>query len=93
MFLTLDHINGEGARHREEVALHFGIIDSAGGGGRRSWNNSTLMHRWLKEQGYPPIVQVLCYNCNAGKYRNSGVCPHESRKESQESQESQASAV
>lgn len=24
--------------------------------------------------------QVLCHNCNCGKYRNGGICPHQEAK-------------
>ena len=34
------------------------------------------LYRWLKRAGYPPILQVLCANCNFGKRMNGGVCPH-----------------
>lgn len=35
----------------------------------------------LKNEGYPPGYQVLCMNCNHGKSRNGGVCPHHKVKE------------
>lgn len=31
---------------------------------------------WAIRNDYPPILQVLCMNCNHGKYRNGGKCPH-----------------
>lgn len=31
----------------------------------------------LIEAGFPPHMQVYCYNCNMGKARNGGVCPHQ----------------
>ena len=31
---------------------------------------------WAIRNDYPPILQVLCMNCNHGKYRNGGICPH-----------------
>lgn len=27
-------------------------------------------------QGCPDIFQVLCYNCNFGRAKNKGICPH-----------------
>jgi hypothetical protein len=60
-FLTMDHVNNDGAKHRRETP------DISGGLG---------LHRWLRRNGYPPGFQVLCYNCNLGKSRNKGVCPH-----------------
>ena len=35
-----------------------------------------VFYLWLKKQGYPPGYQVLCYNCNLGRARNQGICPH-----------------
>jgi hypothetical protein len=34
---------------------------------------------WLRRQGYPTGFQVLCYNCNLGRWRNGGSCPHQSK--------------
>ena len=34
------------------------------------------LYRDLIKQGFPPGFQVLCANCNHGKHRNHGVCPH-----------------
>lgn len=59
-FLTIDHINNDGHIHRKE-------INSRGGVG---------IYNWLKREGFPPGFQVLCYNCNMGKARNKGICPH-----------------
>lgn len=37
------------------------------------------LYRWLKKNSYPDGFQVLCMNCNLGKHRNGGVCPHQTR--------------
>ena len=55
-FLSIDHINNDGAKHKKKT-------------------NSNL-YRWLKKNDYPSGFQVLCMNCNCGKYRNGGICPH-----------------
>lgn len=60
LFLTFDHINGDGAAHRREMRL-----------------NSVELCSWLRKQGYPDDFRVLCFNCNCGRDRNGGVCPHE----------------
>ena len=60
-FLTIDHINNDGAKHRREI----------GRGGDQ-------IYSWLKEHNYPKGFQILCMNCNWGKARNKGVCPHNS---------------
>lgn len=37
------------------------------------------LYAQLRRQGYPDGFQLLCRNCNWGKYINGGVCPHRSR--------------
>lgn len=32
---------------------------------------------WLIREGFPDGFQTLCFNCNLGKARNGGVCPHQ----------------
>jgi len=61
-FLTLDHINNDGAAHRIKL---FGkrVV-----GGQRFYS-------WLKKNDYPADIQVLCFNCNIGK-NFLGFCPH-----------------
>ena len=44
-----------------------------GGGGER-------IYRWIVKNNYPLEIELLCSNCNIGKYRNNGVCPHKQRK-------------
>jgi hypothetical protein len=57
MFLTVDHVEGNGAAHRRLL-------------------RKTDMWGWLVSNNYPPGFQLLCFNCNAGQYRNGGRCPH-----------------
>ena len=56
-FLTIDHIEGKGAKHRRRIGTPH-------------------IYAWLIKNNYPEGFQVLCYNCNWGKYVNGGVCPH-----------------
>lgn len=37
------------------------------------------MYRWVIKNSFPPNLQLYCMNCNFGKARNGGVCPHEER--------------
>ena len=67
-FLTLDHINNDGAEHRRKIF---------GENGRRCGSGRTL-YLWIIRNNFPPIFQVLCSNCNWGKRMNDGICPHES---------------
>lgn len=61
-FLTIDHVHNNGAAHRRAL--------SQGRGGH-------VIHALLKKTGYPDGYQVLCFNCNDGRYFNGGRCPHE----------------
>lgn len=65
-FLTLDHINNDGAEHRKMI----------NGNPKKRGGNNCSMYRWIIKNNYPPILQVLCFNCNCGKKINGGVCPH-----------------
>lgn len=65
MFLTIDHVANDGAEMRQN-GTH-----SRGG---------TQFYQWLRKRGFPVGFQVLCMNCNVGKHRNGGVCPHQSGK-------------
>jgi len=62
-FLTIDHVDNNGAQERREMN-----INRAGGSDR-------LITKILKDN-FPGNYQILCYNCNCGKARNGGICPH-----------------
>jgi hypothetical protein len=62
-FLTIDHINNDGATHRRRIS-----------GRGRGYN--ARVDLWLRRNGCPKDnFQLLCMNCNfaKGKY---GSCPH-----------------
>ena len=65
MFLSIDHVDNDGAEMRRNRAY-----------GR----SGTAFYQWLRKKGFPPGFQVLCFNCNLGKHRSGGVCPHKSGK-------------
>lgn len=62
-FLQIDHINGSGRKHKREVAK----------------GKTHLFYAWLIKNNFPEGFQVLCANCNIGKYRNNGICPHKNK--------------
>ena len=64
-FLTIDHINNDGNEHRKVIGIK-----------RTSAGQS--FYFWLKRNNYPKGFQILCYNCNCGKAKNNGICPHKS---------------
>ena len=59
-FLTIDHVEENGAHLRRIGAHPTGLP----------------FLKWLRKRNYPTDFQLLCYNCNCGKHRNAGVCPH-----------------
>jgi hypothetical protein len=59
-FLTIDHINNDGAELRKKLHGKSGVS----------------FYRWIYKNGYPDWLQVLCYNCNFGRQRAGGICPH-----------------
>ncbi len=61
-FLTIDHMNDNGAQQRELVGAGY------------------VFFKWLVANNYPNDYRVLCHNCNTGRFRNGGKCPHETRK-------------
>lgn len=39
-------------------------------------NSARALVFWIIKNNYPDDFQLLCSNCNQGKKRNGGVCPH-----------------
>ena len=60
-FLTIDHMYNNGAQMRREVHGPTGI----------------MMLNWLIKNNFPEGFQILCWNCQWGKVKNNGVCPHQ----------------
>jgi hypothetical protein len=63
-FLTLDHINNDGARERKRLREVLGFYPAGVG-----------YYRWLQKSGFPPGLQVYCANCNFSKSKH-GECIH-----------------
>lgn len=50
-FLTLDHVNNDGATHRKKEGIKTG----------------TSTWAWARANGFPSTLQLLCWNCNSSK--------------------------
>ena len=68
-FLTIDHINNDGAAFRKAVFK----------GNKKGNTAGYHTYNWLARNGFPSGYQVLCMNCNYGKRMNQGVCPHKTK--------------
>lgn len=68
---------GEG----EPTFLDLDHVHNDGAAHRREVGNNQRLMVQLKRDGWPKgRIQILCCNCNQGKNRNGGVCPHEVRR-------------
>lgn len=65
MFLSIDHINNDGAEHRRSLKGQIG-------------KGGSSFFDWLVRKNFPSGFQTLCRNCNWGKHVNGGTCPHQS---------------
>ena len=61
----------------EKVFLTIDHIDDSHKEPRK---DRSKLYRWLRRNNYPEGFRVLCYNCNCGRARNGGICPHEKQK-------------
>ena len=50
---------------------------------RRKIGIGHVFYRWIIDNNYPDSIQLLCNNCNGGKHRNGGLCPHHNAYTSQ----------
>jgi len=64
-FLTIDHINNDGATQRRLMAANRSISSSA-------------IYAWIRRNRYPDDLQILCWNCNCAKGIRGG-CPHQTQ--------------
>lgn len=69
VFLTLDHVGNDGAKDRgRRYSKHSRRYVRS--------DNSRIFYA-IRKSGKPlPQYQILCFNCNCGKHRNGGICPH-----------------
>lgn len=59
-----------------ETNRKFLTIDHVNSDGYADRQRRSLM-TWLKKNNFPKDrYQLMCYNCNMGRAKNGGVCPH-----------------
>lgn len=61
----------------EAVFLSIDHIDQNGETHRKEIGSR--IYRWLKTNNFPYGFQVLCMNCQWGRMRCNGVCPHQNK--------------
>jgi len=63
-FLSIDHVNNDGYAMRKY-------------GGHVPQHHGARFYLWIVNHNFPDDFQILCMNCNFGKARNGGICPHQ----------------
>ena len=65
---------------KEPMFLSLDHINNDGYTHRQETNSyGSQFYKKMKAEGFPRILQVLCMNCNHGKMRNKGICPHKGK--------------
>jgi hypothetical protein len=67
-FLSLDHVNNDGAEERQ-------LLRSQG-----LPTKGPAFYRWPARNAYPQDLQVLCFNRNFAEGLDGGICPPRSRE-------------
>lgn len=83
---VFEHYGGAKCACCEETQEHFLCIDHINGctkEQRKREGQGSQLVRWLVRNGMPEGYRVLCANCNLGRERNGGVCPHQQIKDSE----------
>lgn len=68
-FLTIDHKDGDGSKHRRSLGKPRKTDGRANPGGG-------AIYLWIINNGFPDNLRILCWNCNSsiGLF---GYCPHQ----------------
>jgi len=78
--LVLKHYGGK-CECCGEIETMFLTVDHINGGGKEHRKKVGNLQVWLANQGFPDGFRLLCYNCNSGRSRNGGICPHMEKKQ------------
>jgi len=60
----------------EPLFLSIDHVNNDGYQERKRKPQGSLYSRLIRA-GFPKTYQLLCCNCNVGKHRNGGICPHQ----------------
>ena len=64
-----------------EIEEKFLTLDHRNNDGYKDKRPSITILRQLVRDGFPrDVLRLLCFNCNCGRAKNNGVCPHEEDK-------------
>lgn len=79
--IVLDHYGRQCACtgchfHTNPIDCVFLTIDHKNNDGYKSRRAGMGLYYWIIRNNFPADLQTLCWNCNLGKNRNGGVCPH-----------------
>jgi len=64
-----------------EKTFDFLCVDHVNNDGnehRKTRGTGLGFYAWIIRNNFPGGLQILCMNCNWGKVRNGGMCPHKS---------------
>lgn len=60
---------------KETEPLFLTIDHKNNDGWKEAKKSANLYYRIIKA-GFPDSYRIACYNCNCGRARNGGICPH-----------------
>jgi hypothetical protein len=65
---------------RHNTHPQFLTFDHVHGQGTRHYKevgHNIMFYKWIIKNNFPDTLRLLCWNCNCGRAKNGGVCPHE----------------
>ena len=68
-----------------EPERSFLAVDHVNDDGKKDRSNVTGFYLRIVREGFPLDYQLLCHNCNYGRYLNGGMCPHKTRADNESS--------
>lgn len=80
--IVFDHYGNECAccGESEPIFLSIDHVNNDGAEHRKEIGVGHILFRWIIDNDFPKTLQLLCCNCNLGKHRNGGVCPHDASR-------------